>query len=139
MPAKTYTVGPGKLVFGPTGSAKEVSCQVSSCVVSWDVEQGDKTNLLCGETEFGASDYSATLKATLFQDLAEAGSFVAWTWANKGTVQPVEFVPSTAADKAITGSVVINPMDVGGDAKTKPTSDIEYAFQGEPVLGDATP
>ena len=83
MPAKTYTVGPGKLVFGAIGSTKEVSCQVSSCVVSWDVEQGDKTNLLCGETEFGASDYSATLKATLFQDLAEANSFVAWTWTNK--------------------------------------------------------
>ena len=49
-------------------------------------------------------------------------------------MQPVEFVPSTAADKSITGSVVVNPMDVGVDAKTKPTSDIEYAFQGEPVL-----
>ncbi len=37
------------------------------------------------------------------------------------------------------GSVKMRPLDVGGDAKTKPTSDFEWPFVGDPVLDDVTP
>ena len=94
---------------------------------------------MCGEVEPGADSYTAALSATLFQDLGAVDGITEWSWANKGTTQPITFVPATAADRRIVGVVKIHPIDVGGDAKSKPTSDIEWPFIGEPVIEPLTP
>lgn len=133
MGAKTYTMGPGSLVFGETASELEISCQITEGKISWSVDSEDDTPLLCGDVESGADDFTANLEATLYQDLGDDG-IVEWSWTKKGQVVPFVFIPSTAAGKQITGSVKVRPLDVGGTPKTKPTSDIDWPCVGEPEL-----
>lgn len=136
--AKTYTMGPGDLVVGETGTSVEIACQITSGVVSWDVDAEDDTPLLCGDVEAGDETFTAALAVNLFQDLSDDG-IVEWSWAHKGESHPVEFIPSTAVGKRIVGTVKVRPIDVGGEARTKPRSDVEWPFVGEPVLEAVTP
>lgn len=140
MPAKTVKLGPGLLTIGETGTLVDFTCQITGATVAWTVDVGDDTPVLCGETVPGERTYSSTLSGTLYQDLgavAPAG-IVDFSWAHKGEEVPFEFVPSTTAGQSVTGSVVVDPLDVGGDtAGENMTSDFEWTIVGEPVLGTA--
>lgn len=138
MPLESYVVGPGTLQLGDTGDELALDCQITSAVVSWDVDAEDDVPLLCGETAPGDEIFTATLSGNLFQDLSTDG-VVEWTWAHKGESVPVVFIPSTAEAKEITGTIKIRPIDVGGDAKAKARSDFEWPFVGEPEIGAVTP
>lgn len=137
MPAKTYRMGPGTLVLGETGSSIEIDCQITSGTITWDVDAEDDVPLLCGEDDPGDETFTATLTGNLFQDISVDG-IVPWSWDRKGESVPFEFVPSTAAGRRVVGSVKVRPIDLGGDAKTKPRSDFEWPCVGEPVLEDVT-
>lgn len=138
MPLQSYVVGPGTLKFGEVGSVQQIECQITSAVVSWDVDAEDDVPLLCGEVAPGDEVFTATLSGNLYQDLS-TGGIVEWSWTNKGTSQPVEFIPSTAEAKKITGTIKVRPIDVGGDAKAKARSDFEWPFVGEPELDAVGP
>ena len=133
MPVNSTVLGPGRLEFGETGTLMDFSCQVTSVTVSMEPEREDPTPTLCGDNLIGESSYSATLEATLVQDLAETG-IVAWSWENRGLTMPVVFVPNSAAGAEVTGSVVIDPISIGGDVKVRNTSDVSWSFVGEPDL-----
>lgn len=133
MPPKTVKVGPGTLTIGEVGTPLDFTAQVTSASVVWKKNKEDNTPVLSGEEVDGDVSYTATLKATVFQDLSDEG-LVDYTWAHKGEVVPFTFTPSTAAGKAITGNVVVDPLDVGGDVKKKATSDLEWDCSGEPEL-----
>lgn len=138
---KTYKLGPGTLKIGATGTAVDYAPQVTGCTVTWDKDTTDAVPVLSGGELRGDTTYSATLNANVFQDLDSAApGIVQWSWENKGMEIPVEFIPSTAAGMSVTGTVVVDPLDVGGDeAKARPRSDFEWAFVGEPVLGPTGP
>lgn len=133
MPAKYYTVGPGSLTFGETGSGLDLSCQVSTAQIEWDSDTEDTTYVLCGDAVEGETTYTANLTATVLQDLEREG-VVDYTWRNKGTKVPFEYVPSSRVGATITGECVIQPINVGGDVRTRPTSDLEFPCVGEPDL-----
>lgn len=138
MSLESYVVGPGTLSLGETGDEIAIDCQLTSALVSWDVDADDDVALLCGETAPGDEIFTATLSGNLFQDLS-TGGIVEWSWTNRGTSQPVEFIPSTAEGKKITGTIKVRPIDIGGEAKTKARSDFEWPFVGEPELAAVTP
>lgn len=133
MPVNSTVLGPGRLEFGEVGTLMDFSCQVTSVTVSMEPEREDPTPTLCGDSLIGESSYTATLEATLVQDLAETG-IVAWSWENRGSTMPVVFVPNSAAGAEVTGSVVIDPISIGGDVKVRNTSDVSWSFVGEPEL-----
>lgn len=137
MPVKTYTLGPGSLIIGQTGSPLEISCQMTSGTVQWSTDAEDDVPLLCGDVAPGDESFTAVFSGNLFQDLSEGG-IVEFSWDHKGEVLPVEFVPSTAAGRRVIGSIKMRPIDVGGEAKTKPRSDVEWPFVGEPILESIT-
>src|SRR5262245_12685512 len=133
MPAKTVKLGPGKLSIGSTGTEVDFTCQVTAATVEWSVDVGDDTPVLCGETVPGERTYTAALSGTLYQDLGLANGIVAYTWAHKGEEIPFEFEPSTTAGVSVTGTVILDPLSVGGDeAGANMTSDFEWAIVGEP-------
>lgn len=138
MPLESYVVGPGTMTLGETGSEISIDCQLTSALVSWDVDAEDDVPLLCGETAPGDEIFTATLSGNLFQDLS-TGGIVEWSWTNRGTSQPVVFIPSTAEGKEIVGTVKVRPIDIGGEAKSKARSDFEWPFVGEPDLQAVTP
>lgn len=140
MPVQSYTLGPGVFTIGDGGLA--VEAQLSKLKVSWSesVKAGDDLNLLDGGQLTGeeSATYRATIAGSVVQDLA-VGGFVAFTWANKGEEVPFTFVPNETLGRAVTGTCVPVPVEVGGDVKTKPSSDFTFRCIGDPVLGNAAP
>ena len=128
-------LGPGTLVLGETGTEQDASCLVQNAVVSWEVDTEDDLQVLCGDTVAGARTYSATLSGTILEDLDQEAGMVAYSWANKGTQVQAVFVPNTEAGATVTGTLTIDPLDVGGDEYgSVMTADFEWSYVGEPEL-----
>lgn len=138
MPTTTYTTGPGQLILGEVGSEHEFAAQITSCLVEWDVEDGEVVPVLSGGQVSEEDVYGATLSGNLFGDISDTG-ITSWSWTNRGKEVPFTFVPNSAAERAVTGVVKIRPLAVGGDVKTKNRVDFEWPTVGEPALGDYEP
>lgn len=138
MPVKSYKMGPGQLRLGETGTEVDYAAQVTACRITWAVERPDAVPVLSGEELRDDPTWSATLAGTMIQDLTAAG-LVEFTWDAKGTEVPFTFIPSNAEAREVTGVLEITPLDIGGDAKTRPTSEFSWACIGEPSFGAVTP
>jgi len=141
MAAESVRLGPGTFTFGETATPIDASCQLSSAVLSWEKDADDDIRTLCGDTVAGAVTYAASLSGTLLQDIANEAGIVFYTWQNKGKAVPFEFVPNTEAGATVTGTIVIDPLDVGSDDEygSVMESDFEWACVGEPVLTAGAP
>lgn len=128
-------LGPGSLSVGSAGSTIDLAVRCRAASVTWGVDEEDSVPLLSGATSAGDRTYTATLEATLEQDDLVDGSVVRFTWDHKGEQLPASFTPY-ATGPSITGEVMVDPMDVGGDVGKKNTSDIKWVFIGEPELVD---
>ena len=127
---RAQKLGPGELKIG--GEELDISCQMTEVKVTWDVDEDDPTLTLCGGTMPGDVNYQAKLEGEAFQDLTEGG-IIDYTWKNRGQVKTVSFTPTVGKAK-ITGSVIIQPIELGGDVGKKNTSNIEFRFAGDPVF-----
>lgn len=142
MPIGSYKMGPGTLSLGAGGDLLDVSLQVTNCRVepAEEVKKTDAVPVLGGD-EIPAEesgDLTYRLKGTFMQDLAAAG-VIAWTWQNAGEEHPFEFVPNTAAARAVNGTIRVVPLTIGGDvSKTeRPKADFDWAIVGVPTFGVA--
>jgi hypothetical protein len=105
--------------------------------VKWKANAGDSVTTLSGDTVSGDREYSAQLTFTAYQDDLTAGGLVDYTWANAGAEVPFTFEPATTAGRAISGTLIVDPLDVGGDVSKKNTTDATWDCVGKPVLGDS--
>lgn len=135
MAVNTYKLGPGELTIGAVGSAQNISCQITKCSLTWDKDSGDAVVVLCGDTVPGDTTYAAKLSGTMYQDITATG-YLQWSWTHKGEEHPFSFIPNTVAGITVTGTLVVDPLDMGGDVATKPTSDFELDIVGDPVVGN---
>jgi hypothetical protein len=136
MPVAAQTMGPGTFSIGLVGTPLDLTAQVTSLKVTPSAEAEDSLTTLSGESLAGERTYTWTVSGTLIQDLTEDGMFD-YTWSNAGDQVPFTFTPSTAAGRDITGTLIVDPLEIGGDVKQKNTVDFEWAVVGQPVLGAA--
>lgn len=136
----TTRLGPGEFTFGPTGTPLDASCQLANGTVSWEKDADDDITTLCGDTAAGSVTYTATMSGNLLQDLTEDDGLVAYTWAHKGEAVPFTYIPNSAAGATVTGTLTIDPLDVGSseDYGAVMTSDFEWSCVGEPELSWGT-
>lgn len=127
---KAQKLGPGELKIG--GDELDISCQMTEVKITWDYDEDDAVPVLCGGSMPGDTTYQAKLEGEAFQDLTENG-IIDYTWKNRGEVKTVSFTPTTGKAK-VTGSIVIQPLDLGGDVGKKNTSSLEFSFAGDPVF-----
>ena len=127
---RAQKLGPGELKIG--GDELDISCQMTEVKITWDIDEDDAVPVLCGGTMPGDTTYQAKLEGEAYQDLTEGG-IVEYTWKNRGEIKSVTFTPTTGKAK-ITGSIVIQPLELGGEVGKKNTSDIEFSFVGDPVF-----
>jgi len=139
MPAKVTKLGPGKLTVGTTG-VQDFTCQVTAARVEFSADSEDAILTLCGDSVPGARTYTATLTATIFNDLGTTPGIVEYSWTNRGTSQPFVFQPSTVTGvKQVTGNLIIDPISVGGDeVGQNMVSDLEWEIVGIPTLTTPT-
>jgi hypothetical protein len=135
LPGTVKKLGPGTLVIGAVGTPIDFSGRCTSAAVTWKVNTSDDTVVLSGDVLAGDRTYTATLEATVFQDDLTEGDLIDYTWANKGSQVPFTYTPY-AGGRSITGQVVVDPLDVGGDVEKKNTADLKWGCVGEPDLVD---
>jgi hypothetical protein len=138
MAVKAQVMGPGLLTIGAVGSPVDFTAQVTKCTVKWKGKSSDSVITLSGDALAGDREYTVTLDFTVLQDLTDNGS-LEWTWDHKGDQVPFTFTPSTAAGKSVSGTVVVDPLDIGGEVGKKNTSDGSWDVVGTPVLTDDLP
>lgn len=126
-------LGPGSLVFGAVGSELDISCQVTAAKVTFDNDKEDDLPTLCGSTIVGEKSYTAQLEFSAAQDI-EADGLIDWTWKNAGAEVPFSFIPKEGETAAVTGVVVVDPVEFGGDVKKRNISDAEWNIVGMPAF-----
>lgn len=139
----TEKFGPGVLKIGATGSAIEASCLVNSLKISGSPDRGDSKTMLCGTVKAGSVRYDYEMSGNLDLDLnAGADGLFALSQAAPGSTQPFEFTPNEIGGTTATGSLILDPMDFGGDEYGEiMNSDVTWTLVGQPTYdyGTGTP
>lgn len=131
-------LGPGSLIFALPGAAPgavlDISCQVTACKITFDSDKEDDLPTLCGTSIVGEKTYTSKLEASAAQDLEKDG-LIDWTWKNAGKEAAFEFIPLDGSGAAtVTGTIVVDPVEFGGDVKKRNISDFEFDTVGLPVF-----
>jgi hypothetical protein len=133
-PGETFPLGPGTLTIGQTGTPIDISCLVNNAVIAADKSQGDSTTKLCGTVKPGAVTYEYTLAGNMDTDVAEAAGFFALSQTQAGKELDYTFTPNTEAGTEATGTLIVDPLDFGGDTSGETmTSDFEFSLVGPPT------
>lgn len=136
MTAKAHRTGPGTLTFGETGTPTDFSAQCTNVRLSPSVNEEDNITVLSGEEIPGDDTIDWTIAGTLNQSFDKAG-LLFYCYENRLTTVPFKFVPNNdLAEYGWEGTAKIVPLEVGGDVKTKNTSDFEFKCIGEPTTYD---
>lgn len=136
MTVTAHRLGPGSLKIGETGTPQEFAAQMTNGRLSPSLNEEDAITVLSGEELSGDDTISWVLAGTLLQSYEKAG-LLHYCYVNRLTELPFDFVPSTAdSDYGWKGTVKIVPLEVGGDVKTRNTSDFEFKVIGEPTTYD---
>lgn len=134
LAGEPFELGPGELIIGETGTDIDVSCLVNNAVISAEKDEGDSTTKLCGTVRPGSVTYSYSLSGNVDTDVAADDGLFALSQTSPGQQLPFTFTPSTAAGTVASGTLVIDPLDFGGDEMgTLMTSDFEYTIVGAPT------
>ena len=134
MAVKTTQVGAGTLVIGADLETVNLSSQVTACRLVTSADQSDSVYVLSGESVAGDRTETQTLEVTLFQDFGNLDSTTEWLYEHAGETHSFEFVPNSAKGKAITGSLIVEATDIGGDVKTNATSDVTFNVVGKAAI-----
>lgn len=136
----SYKMGPGTVKLG-VGGVQDISIQVTSFTVQFaeSVETQAAVPVITGD-ELPAEETPTitwAVAGNVVQDLAAAG-VVAYSWTNAKAELDLEFIPNTVAARKVTGVITMVPINLGGDAKTRPQSD--FTWRGKagtmPVLAN---
>lgn len=130
MPVKSDKLGPGVLTFGETASPSEWSSQITKCTVEPKTDSEDPIPTLSGEEIDGDDTDTAELTGTILQSY-DLESLLIWSHEHHGETIGFRFQPNKETDLTVTGRVKIRRLSIGGDVKTRNTSD--FAF---PIIGN---
>jgi hypothetical protein len=133
----TRKLGPGELTIGATGSEIDVSCLINNATIAASKDQGDSQTKLCGTVKPGATTYTFALSGNVDIDAATSSGLFALSQDEAGSQQAFVFTPNnelvaplTAATSAA-GTLVIDPLDFGGDTMGETmASDFEFTIVG---------
>lgn len=136
MAVKAHRLGPGTLHFGETGTDTEFSGQATNIRLSPSVNEEDTVPVLSGEELAGDDTVDWVVAGSLLQSFDKDG-LIHWCYENRLQEISFEFIPSTVdSDYGWRGVAKIVPLEVGGDVKTKNTTDFEFRCIGEPETFD---
>lgn len=138
MPRTSLKLGPGVFTLGEGPLAVEQ--QLLALRITWTenvATDGEDRNFIDGTSDKAdeVTTYSAAVTGTAQQDDLAADGFIAYTWEHKGEEVPFSFTPNDTTTRKVTGECKVVPLDIGGDAKSKNTSDFTFRCPTtDPVL-----
>lgn len=120
-------LGPGVLTIDPAGvDETALSEQVTNVKLVPKVKTDDPIPVLSGGTVAGDREESFTLKGKMLPDFGETDSILEWLFTNRGKTMSFEFQPSTAKARQITGDLVVEATEIGGDVGKADEVDFEF-------------
>lgn len=134
MATDVITVGPGTFTIGSDLDLTSFSGQVTSLRLVPNVDVGEALHVLDGGEVSGDRTESWAVSGTMLQDFGASESKTEWLFDNRGTDFPFSYSPNSARGKQITGTLTVEAIEIGGDVKTKPTSDFEFKLVGPPAI-----
>lgn len=134
MTVQAHKLGPGLLTLGEVSTEEEFGSQITNARIEPSVDEEDNIPVLSGEEVDGEETETWILAGSFLQDYTGMDSTLVWCKTNAGKILPFTFVPNSEQGLQITGTVKIRAVQIGGDVKTKNTTDFE--FKG---IGDWTP
>lgn len=136
MVVKAPQVGPGLLTIGAETALTNFSSQIRGAKLVPNITKGDPIDVLSGEQAPGDRTEAHTLVVNLQSDFGHASSLTEWLWEHRGEQHPFEYVPNNTLARKITGVLVVEPIEIGGDVKTKPAVEVTFDVIGEPTFGN---
>lgn len=133
MAIKSTKLGPGTLTIGAEANLMTFSSQTRSCKLTPSVDTEDSFYVLSGEQQEGDRTESWALTGTFVQDFGATESTTEWLFTHRGERHPFIFIPSTAAGRRVSGELIVEAIDIGGDVMTRPTSDFEFTVFGPDI------
>ncbi|MGO3222129.1 hypothetical protein [Microbacterium gubbeenense] len=127
-------LGPGTLTLGASGDLRQFAAHTTATSLVPSYSDGDVLNLLDGSTETEVDEETWALEGTFRQQL-ETDAIEDWCLTNAGEEMTFTFTPVDAVSKSYTGTVKIRAVNIGGDVKTKNTSDFSFPLNGRPKIG----
>lgn len=127
-------LGPGTLTLGASGDLRQFAAHTTATSLVPSYSDGDVLNLLDGSTETEVDEETWALEGTFRQQL-ETDAIEDWCLTNAGEEMTFTFTPVDAVSKSYTGTVKIRAVNIGGDVKTKNTSDFSFPLNGRPTIG----
>lgn len=135
MTVNAPAIGPGLLTIGAAAALTNFSSQIRSAKLVPNVTKGDPIDVLSGEQAPGDRTETHTLVVSLQSDFGHADSRTEWLWEHRGEAHPFVYIPNNALGRQITGELVVEPIEIGGDVKTKPAAEVTFDLVGDPVFG----
>ncbi|MGO2110137.1 MAG: hypothetical protein ACTH31_00825 [Pseudoclavibacter sp.] len=127
-------LGPGTLTLGASGDLRQFAAHTTATSLVPSYSDGDVLNLLDGSTETEVDEETWSLEGTFRQQL-ETDAIEDWCLTNAGEEMTFTFTPVDSVSKSYTGTVKIRAVNIGGDVKTKNTSDFSFPLNGRPTIG----
>lgn len=127
-------LGPGVLTFGATGTTQQFAAHTTATSLVPSYSDGDVLNLLDGNQEREQDEETWTIEGTIRQSL-ELDALEDWCLKNAGKEMPFTFSPNTDVAKSYKGTARIRAVNIGGDVKSKNTSDFSFPLNGKPTIG----
>lgn len=130
-------LGPGMLTFGESGTLQEFGAAVTAVSLEPSYSDGDVVPFLDGSEDREQDEETWTLNGTIQQQLT-ADALEDWCFDHRGEEVPFTFVPNgDDTGKHWSGTVRMRAVTIGGDVKSKNTSDFELPMLGAPTRSDA--
>lgn len=127
----SHTLGPGTLTFGETGTEQEFGGSVTTCTLTPEFDQEDNVPVLSGDTIAGELTETWTLGGEFLQSY-DSESLLLWCKTNSGKELPFKFRPRADQPLQASGVVTVRATPIGGDVKTRTTSEFEFVCVGIP-------
>lgn len=127
-------LGPGTLSFGESGTLKQFAAHTTATSLVPSYSDGDVLDLLDGSQEREADEETWAIEGTIRQQL-EIEALEDWCLEHAGEDMPFTFTPNTDVAKSYTGTCTVRAINIGGDVKTKNTSDFSFPLNGRPTIG----
>jgi hypothetical protein len=134
MVGETFPLGAGELTIGATASPIDVSCLVNNAVIAASKDQGDSETKLCGTVKVPKPTYEYELSGNMDTDIGDPAGFFALSQASPGEEFDFSFTPNSGAGTAATGTLIVDPLDFGGDTSGETMkSDFAFTIVGTPA------
>lgn len=124
MTTKIRTLGPGSFKITDASNGRDFSADITKAQLNPSNSNDDTTTFLDGSEE-ASTTTTWTFEATVTDDFSEQG-LAAWCFDHAGQTLQAEFVPNTGGKIKWKFNVLVTPVGIGGDVKTKNTNDISF-------------